>query len=203
MTFDVTGPSVRPVHAERLVEGTDGHASLESTDVWLDARTRGVRLIARSQLPLARVFVGPNDLAVYAARDGAKVVVVVRAQRNPVPGAVDSFASELGSLAATLPGNATGMSDCGHLRFELQAEAGRGEMATLQSAALLSPLEGDGVVVPDGVEPSPAELAALRLQAMRRRSFQLSVSVSRTTSDPEPVLSVGVGWIARERRISL
>ena len=53
---------VHAVHAERFVPGADGHASLSIVDAWVDARTRGARAYARSTLPLARVFVGPNGL---------------------------------------------------------------------------------------------------------------------------------------------
>ena len=203
MSFDVKGPEgVRPVHAERLIDGADGQTLLEATDVWLDARTHGVRLIGRSRLPLARVFVGPNDLRVYAVRDGADLVVVIRAPRSPIdgPGVGARFDSELGALGATLPGGTSGNSDCGHLRFELHPRPGQGEMTTLQSFALLPPLEGDDVVVPEGDAPSPEDLAMMRLQAMRRRLFQLSVSATQTTSDLVPVLSVAVGWIGREKR---
>jgi hypothetical protein len=202
MSFDVHQSAVRPVHSERFVDGPGDRASLETTDVWLDARSRGVRLIGRTRLPLARVYAGPNDLRVYAARDGANLVVVVRAPRSPIdaPGMGARFASELGSLGAILPAGTSGSSDCGHLRFVLHPKPGQGEMATLQSIALLPPLDGDGVVIPDGEEPSPESLAEMRLTAMRRRAFQLSVSASQTTSDADPVLSVAVGWVGREKR---
>ncbi len=72
-------------------------------------------------------------------------------------------------------------------------------MAALQSNAFLPPLIGDeSAEVEPGLE-SPASRASRLVQAMRRRPFQLSVSVSETTADAHPVLSVALGWSGRER----
>jgi hypothetical protein len=194
--------AVHPMHAERLSVDGHGHATLDSTDVWLDAQTHGVKLIGRGRMTLQRVYVGPNDLEIYAARDGAGLQVVVRAATSPVEGASAAarVASEIGTISMTLPGGSNASSDCGHVRFELHPEAGQGEMATLQSVALLPPLPGDEPVMPPVEVPSPDALAAMRVQAMRRRPFQLSVSASESSSDETPVVSVAVGWLGRERR---
>jgi hypothetical protein len=203
MSFQLSGAgAVRPMHAERLSVDGRGHATLATTDVWLDARSRGVKLIGRGSLPLQRVFVGPNGLEVYAARDGAGLQIVVRAATSPIEGAAAAarVASELGNLSVVLPGGSSGGGDCGHARFELRPKPGEGQMATLQSVALLPPLAGEEAVAPAGEAPSPDTIAAMRLQAMRRRPFQLSVSATESSSDDSPVLSVAVGWLGRERR---
>jgi hypothetical protein len=204
MSFQLSGAgAVHPVHAERLSVDGHGHAALAMTDVWLDARTRGVKLIGHGSLSLHRIFVGPNGLEVYAARDDAGLQIVVRAATSPIEGAsaASRVASELGTLAVVLPGGTNGGGDCGHVRFELRPKPGEGQMATLQSVALLPPLAGDEAVAPAGDEaPSPDAVAAMRLQAMRRRPFQLSVSATESSSDETPVLSVAVGWLGRERR---
>ncbi len=203
MSFQLSGAgAVHPMHAERLSVDGRGHATLATTDVWLDARTRGVKLIGRGSLPLQRVFVGPNGLEVYAARDGAGLQVVVRAATSPIEGtaAAARVASELGNLSVVLPGGTSGGGDCGHARFELRPKPGEGQMATLQSVALLPPLAGEEAMAPAGEAPSADTLAAMRLEAMRRRPFQLSVSATESSSDDSPVLSVAVGWLGRERR---
>jgi hypothetical protein len=204
MSFQRSGAgAVHPMHAERLSVDGRGHGSLAITDVWLDARTRGVKLIGRSRLSLQRIFVGPNGLEVYAARDGTGLQIVVRAATSPIEGASAAarVASELGTLTVVLPGGTSGGGDCGHVRFELRPRPGEGEMATLQSVALLPPLAGDEAVTSARDEaPSPDSIAAMRLQAMRRRPFQLSVSATESSSDETPVLSVAVGWLGRERR---
>src|SRR5258708_33309837 len=71
--------SVHVVHRERFIRGGQGGASLEVADAWVDGRTGGVRLIGRSTLPLARMFVGPNGVEVYGARSGDTLEVVLRA----------------------------------------------------------------------------------------------------------------------------
>ncbi len=204
MSFQLSGAgAVHPMHAERLSVDGSGHGQLAITDVWIDLRTRGVKLIGRGSLPLQRIFVGPNGLEVYAARDGAGLQIVVRAATSPIEGALAAAraASELGTLSVTLPGGINGGGDCGHARFELRPGPGEGQMATLQSVALLPPLAGDEAVTPAGEQaPSPDAIAAMRLQAMRRRPFQLSVSATESASDETPVLSVAVGWLGRERR---
>jgi murein DD-endopeptidase MepM/ murein hydrolase activator NlpD len=186
------GPRTHAVHAERLVTDGKGQASLEMTDAWVDAQTRGVRLIGHSRLPLRRVFVGPNGVEVYAARDGGAVQVVLRAAKSPPD-------PELKGINVALPGGQVAGSDCGHVRFALRVARGHAQMAILQSIALLPPLEGDEPVIADGADESPEAKAAFSLQAMRRRPYQLSISASQFAADPDPVLSISVGWIGRER----
>jgi hypothetical protein len=189
---------VRTVHAERFVAGEGGHASLAIADAWVDVRTRGVKLIDRSTLPLSRVFVGPNGLEVYAARDGAALQVVLRAPDHPTDDAAlaGQIRAQLRNLSAVLPGRGGGTSDCGHLRFALRAPAGVGQMATLQSVAFLPPTDGDTPSPPDG--ESDDARASRELQAMRQRPFQLSVSATSTTTDPSPIVSIALGWTGRE-----
>jgi hypothetical protein len=186
------------VHAERFVAGESGRASLAIADAWVDVRTRGVKLIDRSTLPLSRVFVGPNGLEVYAARDGAALQVVLRAPDHPTDDAAlaGQIRAQLRNLSAVLPGRGGGTSDCGHLRFALRAPAGVGQMATLQSVAFLPPTDGDTPSPPDG--ESDDARASRELQAMRQRPFQLSVSATSTTTDPSPIVSIALGWTGRE-----
>jgi hypothetical protein len=194
MQFPLRSPGTRThaVHAEKLVVGADGQASLEMTDAWADAETHGVRLMARSRLALRRIFIGPNGVEVYAAREGAVVQVVVRAPTSPAD-------PELRSLIVALPGGQSGATDCGHLRFVLRSGRGQGQMAVMQSIALLPPLDGDEPVIPAEAKDSAETKASLLLQAMRRRPYQLSVSASQSGADPDPVLTVSLGWVGRER----
>jgi hypothetical protein len=193
------GGDVRTVHAERFVAGEGGRASLALADAWVDIRTRGVKLIDRSTLPLSRVFVGPNGLEVYAARDGATLQVVLHAPDRPVDDAAlaAQLRAQLRSMSAVLPERSAGSSDCGHLRLTLRASAGAGQMATLQSIAFLPPLDGDTPPAPEG--ESDDARASRELQAMRQRPFQLSVSATSTTTDASPVVSIALGWTGRER----
>ena len=193
------GGDVHAVHSERFVAGTDGHASLDIADAWFDARTRGVRLLGRSTLPLQRVFVGPNGFEVYAARDGEAVQVVLHTPDKPADDSAlaEQLRGRLRNMFATLPDRNSGNSDCGHLRITLRAPAGVGQMATLQLAAFLPPVDGDSGEVPD--DESEQARGSRLFQAMRQRPYQLTVSATSSTADKDPVVSIALGWIGRER----
>jgi hypothetical protein len=190
--------NVHAVRSQRLDVGQDGHATLSMTDAWVDARTHGVRLIGRTTLPLLRVFVGPNGLEVYAARDESVLRVVLRASDRPAPdfALAEQLRLRLRSMAVLLPDGSSGNSDCGLVAFALHAAPGGGEMATLRSIAFLPSLDRDA----GGPEGESEEASAQRqLGAMRQRPFALSVSATASTSDVNPVVSVALGWTGRER----
>jgi hypothetical protein len=190
---------IHALHAERFVSGQDGQASLAIADAWIDARTRGVRLLGRSTLPLSRVFVGPNGLEVYAARDGDAVQVVLHTPQRPFDDAAlaDQLRPRLRSMAVSLPDRSGSSTDCGHLRFTLRPSQGGGQMAVLQATAFLPPVDGDFGPTADG--ESEESRGSRILQAMRQRAFQLGVSATESSADRSPVISIGLGWIGRER----
>jgi len=192
------GGDVHAVHSERFVPGADGRASLEIADAWFDARTRGVRGIGRSTLPLLRVFSGPNGLELYAARDGEVLEVVLHIAEHPSDDAAldEELRTRLRNMFVTLPGRNSGTSDCGHLRITLRAPSGGGEMATLQASAFLPPVEGDAGDVPD--DESDQARGSRLLQAMRQRPYQLTVSETASSTDRAPIVSIALGWIGRE-----
>jgi hypothetical protein len=192
------GQNVHAVRSERLTLEQDGHAMLSLTDAWVDARTRGARLIGHSTLPLSRVFVGPNGLEVYAARDGNALQVVVRASDHPSddPALAEQLRARLRAMTVSLPGGNGGNGDCGHVGFTLRSAPGGGQMATLRSTAFLPSLDGD----PGGPEGESDDARAEReLEALRQRPFQLSVSTTSSTADASPVVSIALGWTGRER----
>jgi hypothetical protein len=197
---DHPGDSVRAIHAERFVRQASGHASLDVTDAWVDAQTAGVRPIAHYALPLARLMVGPNGLEVYAARDRRAVQVVVARDVTAfgvrTPEIAARVRAELPALEARLSGGSEARSDCRHLRFALRTISGAGQMATLQSLALLPPRQQTELADSDA---SAEERASLAVSAMRRRPFQLSVSATQSLSDAEPAVSLSMGWTGREQ----
>jgi hypothetical protein len=193
---------VHIVHAERFVAEKDGRASLDMADAWIDVRTRGVRLIGRSTLPLARVFVGPNGFEVYAARSGDALEVVLHAPDRPSEDAAlaSQLRTQLRSMSVLLPDRNGGNADCGHLRFTLRVSPGVGQMATIQAVAFLPPLDGgDGDAATPLENESDEARGSRELQAMRQRPYQLSVSATATSTDETPFMSVGLGWVGRER----
>lgn len=192
------GQNVHAVRAQRLTLEGDGHASLSLTDAWVDARTRGARLIERSTLPLSRVFIGPNGLEVYAARDGNALRVVVRASDHPSddPALAEQLRARLRAMSVSLPGGHGGNGDCGHVGFTLRSARGGGQMATLRSTAFLPSLDGDHGA-PEG--ESDDARAERHLEALRQRPFQLSVSATSSSADAAPVMSIALGWSGREQ----
>jgi hypothetical protein len=194
------GEEIHAVRSERFVAGQDGRASLEMTDGWFDAHTRGARLIGRTTLPLSRVFVGPNGLEVYAARDGAALHVVLHVSDHPADDAAlsEQLLARMRSVSVTMPERNGGNSDSGHLHLMLRAAPGVGQMATLQSTAFLPPADGDWGPVPDG--ESDSGRGQRMVQAMRQRPFQLGVSATMSSADKSPVMSIALGWTGREQK---
>ncbi len=191
-------PDVHAIHSERFVAGTEGHATLEVVDAWADVRTRGVRLLDRYTLSLTKVFTAPNELEVYAARDGEVLQVVLHyAMSKSVPRFVRD---RLRSVAVNMPDQDVATADCGHLRFQLRAPAGTGQMATLQSTAFLPPSEEELATL-SGVTGPEREMKVFAM--MRKRAFQLAISESASAADTHPVVSISIGWLGHERSADL
>jgi hypothetical protein len=172
---------VSAVHLERLLAGEDGSASLEYRDAWVDAVSLGTRPIRSGSVHLARVNTGPGGLAVYAARDGDLVHFVVQAGRAP------SSEPGLANFTRSVSVNGFGGSDCGFLRVSLRTDDS--DLATFTTTAITR------VSVPpkaqDGSQP-------VRPRTATRRTLLVFASTTRSSADPEPVLSVALGWSGRE-----
>jgi hypothetical protein len=181
-------PRVTAVHFERLVQGEDGSATLEYRDAWVDPVTLGSRLIGKGALPLARVATGPTGLAVYAAREKDAVELVVRAGASPsnepgVSQVVHNISAQL-----PLPFN-FGQSDCGFLRTALPVDESDGaEMLTITTEAITGFTDR---------APGPAG-PTMRPRTARKRALLVHASATRSSADPDPVLSIALGWSGRE-----
>ncbi len=190
--------NVHVVRVERFVAGQNGRASLEIADAWVDAITRGARLLERSTLPLSRVFVGPNGVEVYAARDGNDLQVVFHVPDHLSDDAVldNQLRSQVQEMAIFLPDGTGANPQSGHLRTTLRAYGGAGQMEALQAVAFLPPLDGE---TPPPVEgESDQERANRQFHAMRLRPYQLTVSATVASTDTDPVVSIALGWTGRE-----
>jgi len=191
---------VRYVHMEKL-EVHSGQAMLELTDAWVDLMSYGARLIARSSRPLVRIATAPNGTEVFASRDEKAAQVVVRAPSVPLDGVPEKekqrWLDELEPVVNHLglqTQNSGGFdaSDCGHLRFVLEYEKGSGQMATIITTAVLK-----GGVEEEVDDPKPAaddEEAEDRALAVRTRLLLGNVSLSQSTSEKTPTLSISWGW---------
>jgi hypothetical protein len=187
-------PDVHAIHSERFVAGTEGHATLDVVDAWVDARTHGVRLLTRYSLPLMRVFTGPNDLEVFAARDGETTQVILHYATRA---STRVLRDRLRSIVVTLPEQNMAVSDCGHVRFSLRAPAGNGQMGTFQSIAYLPARPEELAALDANVTGMQRERTELRM--MRQRAYQLSISATSSSVDPHPIVSISLAWLGRER----
>jgi len=194
---------VEAVHAEKLVRGAPGKATLEMTDAWVDPDTRGVRLIRSATLPLVRVATGPSGIEVYAGRDDEEAQFVVTAPKLPdgFPRESANFARQFTRMNASLDENRFATSDCDHVRIALRAAEEKGPvLSVVQTTAFLPSLDkGDDEGARDkkgfgGIQGFRA------IQSVRKRAVNISLSATQTDGDKEPVLSVAVGWGGREAR---
>jgi len=170
---------VRLVRKERLIRDDAGHASLEIAHAWVDTASLGMRLIDRRHVTLAEVQAGPSGLVVYAAREGKRVLFVLRP-----PNASPDNGFPL-PLMFTGEGGSSGSSQCGSLAIQLRAErVGDAQMSTV-TGELAVPVD------PDATASTGREF--------QTRSFRLTLSTSWLSRDPEPVLGTSFGWFGKPR----
>lgn len=176
---------VDAVHLERIVEEGDGRATLEVTDAWVDGKTRGARLIGRSKLPLKMVASAPGDIRLYAMRDADRLHVFL----------VEPSATTR-SWQGIVQANEQGMtsSGCRHSRASLALSKGSAETTTFVVTAELPATEAVKQLTAADAMTGPAHLEPVRIRPMR-----VHASVSWASRDKDPVLSVSMGWEARDK----
>ena len=187
-------PTVTAVHSERIAEEL-GRTTLEVVDAWVDPSTRGARVIARSSVPLELVSTMLGGSKLYAARESQSVHLVLVASK-------DRKRTNNDSLSA-IADNAAFNSSCDHIRVTLKAEKGQGQTATFNSTVELPSLEPK-----EGAEPKPEakpdSFGGFRVKTPARaearvRPIHVHASVTWSSREKEPLLSVSAGWDSRER----
>lgn len=160
--------TVAAVRAERLVLDSDGKASLEIMDAWVDPVTRGMQLARLTSVALTKLATGPEGFVVYGLRRGDALELVV-----PTPQRMSALDAE-----GTIHSNS-----CDHVRLALRAEVGTGA-----SVVVAGPIEV--------ARTAPAAGEAVKQLAATKptRMIQVNASASRTSRDPAPVLSVAIRW---------
>jgi hypothetical protein len=203
---------VLAVHTERVVEGKGGAASLETVDAWFDPATRGTKLIAKASLPLELVQSSGFGPKVYAGRDerpdGRRFVQFVVVRSSSL---VDL--DRLGMMFSLRQGGMMAPSqNCAHLRVALAVERQADESASVIMPIALPPLDpaekaklaSDAlakVALRRAASPpaGPALPGAFEEREVRVREMAIQLSVSQTTRDQAPLVSVSLGWDGRER----
>ena len=188
---------VEAVRFEKLVR--DGKkVALDATTALVDAETAGVKVVDHGAMQLALIGTGPAGVEVYAAREEGLVHFVVTTPKMPekIPTEATSFVrSQTRRLTAQLPGAfRNGHSDCGHFRASLAIEKGSGQMVSVQATTLAQSDDPPEEAGPeDGTSP---QMRAIR--ALKKRSLLVHLSVSQSSTDKEPVLSVSFAWSGKE-----
>ena len=172
-------PAVTAVHSERVAE-QGGRATLEVIDAWVDPVTRGVRLIARSSVPLELVSTLLGGTKLYAARESQSVHVVLVTPKAP------RSSGQSGIFA--IVDNSVVSSSCDHIRATLKTEKGQGETASFIS----------NVELPSPEPKDPPEQPGARIE-VRTRPVHVNASVTWPTREKAPLLTVSAGWDSRER----
>ena len=182
-------PTVTAVHSERIAE-EGGRVSLEVIDAWVDPVSRGVRLIARSSVPLQLVSTLLGGTRVYAARESQSVHVVLvtpNVRRSSGQGGLFAIANE-----------SVFSSACDHIRATLKTEKGQGQTAGFVTNVELPSLEAKDA--PEGKPDAAAGTGFGRPRVEARvRPIHVHASVTWPSRDKEPLLSVSAGWDSRER----
>lgn len=193
--------AVTRAHFERFANA-GGKPTLEVATAFVDPQTRGARLLSHASLALALVATGPGNVHVYALRGDRVVQFVVTGAEAPDFPAHTSGAPFIGSLLGApttrsflsriaksisrslnvvTPVGREGGSNVGFLRIALPALPGDGASSTITTRVVLPPKKDD---------PGAA-------RELRTRQLDVHLSVSQTSSDAQPVLSVGFGWNGR------
>jgi hypothetical protein len=165
-----------------VVDPQTDKAHLETTDVFLDPRTLGIRAGAKTEIELATVARGPGLARVYAFREpGGGIEVLVPT------GARGTFRDTKGTLGA---------STCGHVRLTFTPESPNASLviASLEVPATKPANDPFARVKLPVASATPAAMAGNDPKPPKTvRVFQISVSVTRTSRDPEPLLAVSIG----------
>lgn len=151
------------VRAERL--SLEGGPALVVDDFFVDPAAAQVKREATRRLPLVKVADAPQGLAIYAFREHHQLHLVLTAP----------LATMIGPNARPIP------LGCGMSRVSLET-TGRSGVATSFAIGL-----------PGSVEPERVEQFHAYDPIPMRRAVRVSVSVSQTSRDPAPILSLTFG----------
>ncbi len=156
-------PRVQAVRAERLLGGKRPRLVVE--DFFVDIETDHVRRAAKVEVPLQRVAGDSEGFAIYAFREHHRINLVLSAPGASMVGP-NTNAARLG---------------CGMRRVSLPNDARNGVALSFALA------------LPRTDHPERVENFQAYQQVPMKKAVRVSVSLSQTSRDPHPVLSVTLG----------
>lgn len=170
---------VLDVSTRRLVKQGD-RATLIDRKVWVDTRTKGSRLAHETAVTYQLLSKGPRGVEVYGARSNGSLHVVVSGPTTR--SRTSSFQSPKGGP----------MDACGVFVATVPSTAGGGTLTMVGDVVFEGPS-------PDNLEPDDALKAAPEEKLAHLRTLVVAVSVSQTTSEREPSISVNYAWHGKGR----
>jgi hypothetical protein len=233
-TKDNPSGGIGAMHAEKVVEGANGAATLEGMDAWIDPATKGARLIGKSSLPLKQIGSALGGTKIFAAKTthGGKPFVdfVILRSKN-----ASEMTRSMGLFAFHHDGSSAQSSGCPHLRVSVPVQASGGDTAVVMVTSTLPDLPHESDDDADTTKsektkevtpapaapppPPPVNAKGVKKRVTKRprmpffpggtgeakeverrtRDAQVSLSVSQTSRDKEPIISISYGWSSREQ----
>jgi hypothetical protein len=199
-SYNRPAAGVFPIRAEKLVDAADGTTKLEITDAWFDARTRGMRVIARSTLALNLHATIPGGMRILVGRDehgGKKLVQFVVAEAKDTPAyLLGDRRQRLTRVATDTSTQLLGM--CSHHRVAVPT-GGPGESVSFALKVILPPLaNGEKSNVATELRPMTEWEKKAGAKDVRTREVRIALGVSQTSRDKDPVLSISTEWAGDE-----
>lgn len=188
MVWGGDGDTTKAVRSEKLVESEDhATATLELVDAWVDSRSGGAKLIAKTTVPMVLVGSALGEVRVYAARDESAatkdVHVVVKREG---PRLLSGFPFQVDRTNTILHGQ------CSHAHVVLRGKKVTGDVAIVKTTIRLPDLKESDAKAKDDELPSVTTEA-------RTRELEVQLGASQTSTDKVPVFSVSFGWSGREQ----
>jgi hypothetical protein len=190
-------PTLHAVRVERLAMNGAG-ATLDVTDLWLDTRSKAMKVIERGRFALERVASVNPGATVFAARGEDAVHFVIA----PSDKRWSKIRDRLGGNGIELErGAEQGTSNCSHATLSLRAPAGAGETATarLKVVTQMAPKSPDNdrsiTAAVKRVLGPPANSSAENFSGgVTVRTLAVHVSAGRTRAGRPLSASVAFQW---------
>lgn len=188
--------SVNLVRSDRIVKEEKNKLSYEVKLAYVDAETKGVKLVSKQSLEFSLVNELPGNVKVWGAKTDDSVTFLVRRVKH------DKERFFFGPLMVTVNGQhlISGAEAC-PVVFSLKTGKGVSANAVVQLEALLDIVDvdqegGEGFI---SALPKMHNPGGFVQREAKVRPMRIGVSNTWMSQDTKPVVSVSHGWAGRER----